>query len=114
MGLAARARKVESGEFAAEKSVKSGRAQLVIVAKDASDNTKKLFTDKCTFYDVPIYFFGTKEELGHAIGRAMRSSLAITDENFAKSLKNQLAQQDAGSSVVKRDEEGLYGENESL
>ena len=47
LGLAARARKIQSGEFSTEKSVKSGRAALVIVASDASDNTKKKFTNMC-------------------------------------------------------------------
>lgn len=43
LGLAAKAGKVASGEFSTEKEVKSGNACLVIVAEDASDNTKKLF-----------------------------------------------------------------------
>lgn len=41
LGLAAKAGKVASGEFSTEKEVKSGNACLVIVAEDASDNTKK-------------------------------------------------------------------------
>ncbi len=90
LGLATKAGKVVSGEFATDKSVKGGKAWLVIVSEDASDNTKKMFSNMCEFYEVPRYFFGTKEELGHAIGKAMRSSLAITDENFAESIKKQL------------------------
>lgn len=92
LGLAAKAGKIVSGEFATDKSVKSGKARIVIVSEDASDNTKKMFSNMCEFYEVPRYFFGTKEELGHAIGKAMRSSLAITDENFAKSISKQLGQ----------------------
>lgn len=109
LGLAAKAGRVASGEFATEKSVKSGKAWLVIVSGDASDNTKKMFSNMCGFYRVPRYFYGTKEELGHAIGKAMRSSLAITDENFAKSLIKHLEQ-----SVNSRDGEDLYGKNESV
>ena len=90
LGLATKAGKVASGEFATDKSVKAGKAWLVIVSEDASDNTKKMFSNMCEFYEVPRYVFGTKEELGHAIGKAMRSSLAITDENFAKSIRKQL------------------------
>ena len=41
LGLAERAGKIASGEFAAEKAVKTGKARLIIVAEDASDNTKK-------------------------------------------------------------------------
>ncbi len=90
LGLATKAGKIVSGEFATEKSVKSGTAWLVLVSEEASDNTKKLFSDKCKFYNVPIYYFGTKEMLGHAIGKAMRSSVAITDEGFAKAIVKQL------------------------
>ena len=45
LGLAERAGKIASGEFAAEKAVKIGKARLIIVAEDASDNTKKKFSD---------------------------------------------------------------------
>ncbi len=86
IGLATRARKVVSGEFSTEKSVKSGRAQLVIVSEEASDNTKKMFTNMCTHYKVPIYMFGTKDELGHAMGQEFRASLAVEDAGFAKSM----------------------------
>ena len=40
----------------------------------------------CEFYEVPMFIYGTKEELGHAMGKEMRASLAITDPGFAKSL----------------------------
>ena len=86
LGLAARARKVASGEFSAESAVKGGKAELVIVAEDASDNTKKLFHDKCSFYNVPVYEYGTKETLGHAIGKEFRASAAVLDKGLAKAI----------------------------
>lgn len=86
LGLAQKAGKVVSGEFATEKGIKEGKAALVLVSEDASANTKKLFSNACAFYKVPVYFYGNKYELGHAIGKEMRASLAITDEGFAKSL----------------------------
>ena len=70
LGMAARAGRIESGEFSTEKAVKSGRGRLVIVAEDASDNTKKMFKNMCDYYKVPLVVFGTKEELGHWIGKA--------------------------------------------
>ena len=86
LGLATRSRNVVSGEFMTEKAVKNYSAELVIVAEDASDNTKKMFTNMCEFYEVPMFVYGTKEELGHAMGKEMRASLAITDSGFAKSI----------------------------
>lgn len=86
IGLATKAGKIVSGEFSTEKSVKSGKAKLVFVSEEASDNTRKMFTNMCTYYKVPICFFGKKEELGHAMGREQRASLAVEDEGFSKAI----------------------------
>ena len=96
LGLATKAGKTQSGEFSTEKAVKSFKAFLVIVAEDASDNTKKMFTNMCTYYEVPCVIYGTKVELGHAMGKEMRASLAITDEGFAKMIQKQLASEGIG------------------
>ena len=40
----------------------------------------------CTYYKVPIYLFGTKDELGHAMGQEFRASLSVEDAGFAKSM----------------------------
>lgn len=90
IGLATKAGKVASGEFMTEKAVKEGKACLVIVAMDASDNTKKMFTNMCSFYEVPIHFMAEKEELGHAMGKVFRASLAITDQGLADAIQKQL------------------------
>lgn len=90
LGLATKAGKVKSGEFSTEKAVKTGSACAVVVAKDASDNTKKMFRNMCDFYHVPIYVYGLKEELGHAIGKQMRASIAIIDQGFSDAIKKQL------------------------
>lgn len=90
LGLATKAGKTASGEFMTEKAVKSGRAYLVLVSEEASENTRKMFLNMCTYYKVPMYVFGKKEELGHSMGKEMRASLAITDAGFSKALKKQL------------------------
>lgn len=86
IGLATRARKTVSGEFMTEKSVKGGQTYLMIVAADASDNTKKMFRNMCTYYKVPLYIYGTKELLGHGMGKESRASLAVIDKNFADAI----------------------------
>lgn len=87
ISLATKAGRAVSGEFSTEKEVKSGRASAVVVAKDASDNTKKKFQNMCDFYQVPIYFYADKDTLGHAMGKEFRASLAILDTGFAKGMK---------------------------
>lgn len=86
LGLAERGRNVASGEFSVEKAVKEGRAFLVIVATDASNNTKKKFQNMTDFYKVTYYMYGTKEEIGHSIGKEFRATVAVTNEGLAKEL----------------------------
>ncbi len=90
LGIAAKAGSVKSGEFSTENAVKDGQAFLVLVAEDASDNTKKKFKNMCEFRQVPFAVYGTKEELGHYIGKEFRASLAVTNEGIADTLKKQL------------------------
>ena len=90
IGLATKSGKIASGEFSTEKAVKEGKAWLVLVAEDASNNTKNMFTNMCTYYQVPIYFFGEKTELGHAMGKEFRASLALTDKGLADAIVKQL------------------------
>jgi len=86
LGMARGAGKAVSGEFSVEKAIKSGKARLVIISKDASDNTKKLFYNKCSYYRVPIYEYSDKISLGHALGQEMRTSVAVLDDNFANNI----------------------------
>ena len=85
ISLATKAGKTASGEFSTEKAVKTKKAHLVIVSIEASDNT-----NLCTYYQVPIYIFGKKDELGHSMGKEFRASLAVLEEGFAKALVKQM------------------------
>ena len=78
LGLCQRAGKCKSGEFAVEKSIKSGKSFLVIIPEDASDNTKKKFRNMTTYRSVPYQELGTKETLGHQLGRSERSSISLS------------------------------------
>lgn len=101
LGLMTKSRKLISGSFMTEKAVKDGSARLVVVSEDASANTKKLFRNKCEFYNVPLYIFGNSDEIGRAMGKEARVSLAVTDSGFAKSMEKLL---DVG--IERRDNNG--------
>ncbi len=90
LGLSAKAGKIRSGEFQVEKAVKENQAFVVIVATDASDLSKKGYRDMCSFYQVPIYEYQTKEELGRCIGKEFRAAVAVVDEGFAKGIIKKL------------------------
>ena len=85
-----RGRNLVSGEFQTLEAIKNGSAMLVIIAEDASDNTKKLFSDTCLYYRVPVYQYGAKEELGRAIGKDLRSSVGVCDAGLADAVIRQL------------------------
>ena len=95
LGIAAKAGKVVSGEFATENAVKAAKAFLVVIAADASENTAKKFRDMTDFYRVPLVVYGTKESLGGCIGKDYRSSLAVTDEKLAEAVRNKIQQVEA-------------------
>jgi len=86
LGLAQKAGRLVFGEDGIRKAIKSGKAALVIIAEDASDNTKKRFTDSCAFYKSELILWGTKDELGKATGKNERAAVAVCDENFARAI----------------------------
>ena len=63
IGLAMKAGRCISGETMTESETKSGR---------------------------PIYIYGDKDTLGHAMGKEFRASLAILDEGFADGIQKEL------------------------
>ncbi len=86
LSIAAKAGKIVSGGFQTEKAIQGGSACLVIIAEDASDNTKKKYTDNCAFYEIPCVIYGQSEDLGHCIGKEFRKTLAVTDPGLAGSI----------------------------
>lgn len=90
--MAAKAGKIASGGFPVEKAVKTGRGCLVIVAEDASANTRKKFMDMCSYYQVPILFMESMEVLGKAVGKGSRAGLAVLDAGLAKAILDTVGQ----------------------
>lgn len=86
LGIAMRAGKLVSGEDATLLDLKKGKLNLVIVAEDASNNTKKLFKDKSSFRNVKCIHFSTKEGLGLSIGKDSRAVIGIKDIGFTNKI----------------------------
>ena len=87
LGLAQKAGKVASGDFAVRSALKSGQAKLLVVAEDAARNSNKDMYYLAEVAGVEVIELLTRDELGYAIGKAKRTALVITDNNFAKMLK---------------------------
>ncbi len=89
LGLASRSKNVVCGELVLN-AIRSGSAKLVIIAENASDNTRKKFVDKCTYYKIPYVFMESSEEMSHAIGKQNRMVLAITNKGFAEKIQENM------------------------
>ncbi|WP_225047469.1 L7Ae/L30e/S12e/Gadd45 family ribosomal protein [Lacticaseibacillus kribbianus] len=85
LGLAQRANRLVTGESFVLGAIRDHSAKLVFVAQDASANTHKKFTDKSSFYKIPLVDTLTTSQLSHAIG-AKRSLIAVCDAGFATKL----------------------------
>lgn len=87
LSLCMKAGKLAIGEAKSENTVRSDAAKLIILSEDASDNTKKKFSNMSEFRSVPIVFIGSRDEIGHYVGRRFAVSCCVTDDGFAKRLK---------------------------
>ena len=88
LSLASRARKLISGSemvIADLKSYKT-KTKLVIIATDAKDSIKEDVKNAAEKKAVMVIEYSTKEELGHYIGKGLRSVIGITDENFKEGI----------------------------
>ncbi|MGO4184890.1 50S ribosomal protein L7ae [Paenibacillus sp. FSL A5-0031] len=91
LGMAMRAGKLITGDEIVLKAVRNKQVHLVILAGDASDNTKKKFRDKCNTYGIQLAEAFDREQLGKAIGKPERVVIAVTDAQFGKMIASHLS-----------------------
>lgn len=58
---------------------------MILIAEDASNNTKN-FLKINQLLEIFHIYFSTKEEIGFAIGKSPRAVVGIKDENFSKKI----------------------------
>lgn len=90
LGLANRARKITLGTENTINSIRANKVKLVLLANDASDNTKKKVNDKCNYYKVKVVELFNSKEMSSSLGK--RSNImvvGITDQGFSNLLLNQ-------------------------
>lgn len=90
IGLAMKAGRIAGGEFAAERAMKTGEAELLILSEDASHNTVRKFEGMAAYRKIPVVRFLGKTELGRIVGKGERSVLAVTDEGFAQNIRKKI------------------------
>jgi ribosomal protein L7Ae-like RNA K-turn-binding protein len=92
ISISMRAGKLTTGEAGCESALRGGEAKLILIAEDASDNTKKKRVHKSFYYKSPAYIYGLKDDLSHMCGTKNRAVFAVTDGGLAAGIEKQLKQ----------------------
>lgn len=85
LGLARRSRKLVMGDTLIA-AIQSGKAKVVLISNEASENTLKKIKDKCTFYHVK---FSIVDDMlmNQAIGELNKKAVGVIDDGMAKKIK---------------------------
>jgi len=90
IGLAFRAGKLLTGHDEILRALKEGKGNLLILTEDISDRTGKEYISTAEKSDVEIRRFGTKEALGHAVGKTARPAVLVTEAGFGKTISKKI------------------------
>ena len=94
LGLMRRASAIALGEENSDAAMRQGKAKLLLVASDASDNARKRAADFAAGRSAPVVPLPfSKEEIAAHVGVRGCSMAAVTDLGFAKALLDLLAAQ---------------------
>lgn len=93
LGLASKAGQIVSGTAGVEAAIKRRHVELVICATDLSEKTLKNFRFWCESGQIKFFCYGTREELGHWIGRPERGIVGIVSREFASALAEALVKE---------------------
>ena len=73
----------KAGKLAFGEAIYRSRPRLLLIARSASNNSKKRLQDFAAFRKIPV-LEEEGEKMGQALGRDFLSGLAILDEKAAK------------------------------
>ena len=90
LGLAQKAGKLASGDYAVRSALKNGKAKVLLVAADAAENSKKDMYFMAEMSDTPVVECLTRDELGWAIGKAKRTAVVVLDNSFANMINKNI------------------------
>ena len=92
IGLARRAGFLEYGEETVGASARAGKAKVILIASDASDNTKARGVNYARYGNLPVVVIPfTKEQLGASLGRGVTGLISISDVGLASKFVSELA-----------------------
>jgi hypothetical protein len=90
LSLAAKAGKVFSGSDAVASGLRSGKAGLLFIATDISDESRKKFTALAGNSGAELVTLFDKESLGTMIGKEYRGVVAVESGGFVEPIRREL------------------------
>jgi len=82
LGLAIKAGRLYAGADVCMEMIDKEKAQIIILARDASENTKGRFREACRAKRVAFRIFGDMETLSKSIGKVNKAVIGINDAGF--------------------------------
>lgn len=91
LGIAAKAGKIIAGSEIVIENIKKRKVKLIILAKDASEKTKKNIILCCQNNNINAIEYGTIEENSRAIGKENKAIIGIMDNKLALAILNKIS-----------------------
>mgnify|MGYP000845017312 FL=1 len=90
LSMAARARRIVSGAFAVEEALRKKSGAYLLIAEDASEETREKFSHMAARMSVPTAELLTMQQLGRCLGKEYRAVAVLIDRGFADRLATYL------------------------
>lgn len=90
LSMAQRAGRCASGQTAVEKALASGKVQLMLIAADAAEATKKEYRQIAEDKGIKYYEVLDRETMGHSLGKELRSVAVLTDRGFSEAMEKRI------------------------
>ena len=90
LGITKRSGNLICGTDMVVKSLPSGNIKIILLAKDASDNTKDKIIKKAFYYQIQVCEAFDSYELSKAIGKDHVMVMAIVDEGLKKAFLKEI------------------------
>lgn len=86
LGLSMKAGKLVCGTDVCIENIKNKKVYLIVIANDASENTKEKFERLCKQYEINLIYFGDKFSLSRAVGKVDKAVYAVLDKGFSEKI----------------------------
>lgn len=95
IGLGARAGRLAIGVEAAHAALRRGKAEAIVMPKDASPRSREQLVSLAGHGNVPLFVAANAEQLGAALGRPPVHGVAVLDRQLARGLRAYADAQDS-------------------